>query len=87
MTFIEYVINRWNREPNDKELNKIVKIIVWNIWQMDGLTLTISLDNEEEQIKQLSLFEENKKENNCVIYDWQKKEKVFFNTIANGGTK
>lgn len=51
---------------------------------MDGLTHAISLDNVEENIKQLSFFEEIKKENHCVIYDWETKEKVFFKNITKG---
>lgn len=36
-TFIDNLQFKWNREPTVKELEKLAKIISWNIWQMDGL--------------------------------------------------
>ncbi len=38
ITFVDYMQNRWEREPNNSELKTITNIIVWNFWQMDGLT-------------------------------------------------
>lgn len=41
MTFVDYMQERWRREPTAKELNRIANVICWNIWQMDGLKGTI----------------------------------------------
>lgn len=37
-TFIEYSFDRWDSAPTETEIDKITDIIVWNIWQMNGLT-------------------------------------------------
>lgn len=84
MTFIEYTKDKWNREPNEEEIKTIIKIIIWNLWQMDGLTYTIPLDNIEENNKQLTLFNENKKEQLCIIYDWRTRKKIIFKEITKG---
>ena len=39
-TFIEYTEKRTGQKPSLKELKKIAIIIAWNIWQMNGLTMT-----------------------------------------------
>lgn len=57
MTFVDYLDNRWHREADVKELKRIANIIVWNFWQMDGLTGTVPLGEPEEEIYQYSLFE------------------------------
>ncbi|MCM1148570.1 MAG: Eco57I restriction-modification methylase domain-containing protein [Butyricicoccus sp.] len=41
MTFEEYLRESWGREPSSEERQKLVSIITWNIWQMDGLTGTV----------------------------------------------
>ena len=41
MTFIENYKYKWNIEPNSAAMMKIIDIISWNIWQMDGLKNTI----------------------------------------------
>ena len=43
ITFVEYMQDRWDRVPTDVELRKIVNVIVWNLWQMDGISGTIPL--------------------------------------------
>ena len=80
MTFEEYLRDRWQRKPTIEEYRKIVKVIVWNIWQMDGLTGTIPYGTIEEAYHQMDLMEllrmdtENKKENQqprCRMFDWR----------------
>lgn len=71
MTFIEYLQDRWHREPSSSELKTITNVIVWNIWQMDGFTNTIPFSQESDE--QLSLFifdDEEKEDKDCLIYDW-----------------
>lgn len=38
MTFAENLEARWKRKATKKELRQIANRIVWNFWQMDGLT-------------------------------------------------
>lgn len=37
--------DRWDRVPTDTELRKIANVIVWNLWQMDGMTGTVPFNN------------------------------------------
>lgn len=80
MTFEEYLQDRWQRKPTIEEYRKIVKVIVWNVWQMDGLTGTIPYGTAEEAYHQMNLMEllgmdiDNKEENKqprCRIFDWR----------------
>ena len=91
MTFVEYLENKWQRKPTNVELRKIVNIIAWNIWQMDGLTKTIpySVKQEDEQQGFLDMFfetevskEVEKKSPPCKIYDWKAKRSVPFDQIG-----
>ena len=82
MTFEEYLQERWQRKPSAEEYRKITKVIVWNIWQMDGLTGTIPYCKAEETYHQMDLMEllgidkESEKEDTqppCRIFDWRGK--------------
>ncbi|MCM1237104.1 MAG: restriction endonuclease subunit M [Ruminococcus flavefaciens] len=82
MTFEEYLQERWQRKPSVEEYRKITNVIVWNIWQMDGLTGTIPYGTAEEKYHQMDLMEllgadtEKKQENKqpyCRIFDWRGK--------------
>lgn len=81
MTFEEYFEERMKRKPDLREYGKIITIVAWNIWQMDGLTGTIPY-HEVREVEQVSLFDlfdfdvsDKQKENKqspCKIYDWRK---------------
>ncbi len=82
MTFEEYMQERWQRKPTIEEYRKVINIISWNIWQMDGLTGTIPYSTIEEKYHQMDLLEllgintENKEGNKqppCRIFDWRGK--------------
>lgn len=88
MTFIDYYKDRWQKNPDEKLLKSIVKIIVWNIWQMDGLQDTVPLGKPFEEYHQISLFgdEEENDDNDreavpCKIYNWRSKEKILFKDL------
>ncbi len=88
MTFVDYLDNRWNRKPTSKELNELVKIIVWNFWQMDGITGTIPFGKPVEEFHQMTFFDYQQGINDtepeqvdCVIYDWEKNEEVVYRKI------
>ena len=55
-TFEDYLKQRWKRTLTQKEKEKIVNIITWNIWQMDGLSYTIPFREAKPDFVQLSLF-------------------------------
>ncbi|MBQ3295517.1 MAG: restriction endonuclease subunit M [Erysipelotrichaceae bacterium] len=88
MTFKDYMLEKWHRVPTIEEFRKIVNIISWNIWQMDGLTGTIPYSAIQEDNEQLTfdLFadaEEVKEEKKpgCRIFDWHSNNSIEFSTL------
>lgn len=92
-TFIENYKYKFDEEPEEKEKKCIALIISWNIWQMDGITMTVPYCDRESLNHQIT-FEEvlNDKKNEtplgveCVIKDWKKegKNEVVFKSIIGG---
>lgn len=92
-TFVEYVKYKLGREPDIAEIRKIVNIICWNFWQMDGITGTIPFGKPEEDFTQLSLFDEmmcmgdpveNKETPVCKIFDWRSNESIKYTDLKKG---
>lgn len=87
MTFVDYLENKWHREPREKELKTIANIISWNLWQMDGLKGTVPINPQEENV-QLSLkgysddnSEQEKSEIKCRVFDWRRGNSILFEKI------
>ena len=87
LTFLEYYEERWARRPDDRLLEQTANIIVWNIWQMDGLKNTVPLGKPYEPYRQMTLFdmfeqddigEENEEAVPCRIYNWRSKTSMKF---------
>lgn len=89
MTFEEYCEEKWKQKPSIKEYQKIANIIVWNLWQMDGLTGTIPYYEAEEaqqiSISDLFMSPEDKEEQSedrirplCKIYNWRRDNSIIF---------
>lgn len=55
LTFFDYYRERWEKEPDKKLVKTIVRRIVWNIWQMDGLKDTVPLGKPYEEFHQMTL--------------------------------
>lgn len=76
-TFIEVLEDKWNRDPKDEELKETISIIVWNCWQMDGLTgqIPFSKNNGSQQMDWFSLMGDEPKKTDvhidAMIYDWE----------------
>ena len=90
-TFVEYMNDRWGHNPDDEELKKITNIIVWNLWQMDGITGTIPFGKPKEEYHQLSIFDfavgindTEPEEVNCKIFDWRSNESLTYNSMKKG---
>lgn len=81
----DYYEARFKREPKEKELLKIARIISWNLWQMDGLTFAIPYQEAVEPNMQLSSvdLEEKKQKVLCVIKDWRARKKNTFQDLLN----
>ena len=91
MTFVEYMNDRWGHDPDDEVIKKITNIIVWNLWQMDGITGTIPFGKPKEEYQQLSLFDyavgindTEPEEVNCKIFDWRSNESLTYNSMKRG---
>lgn len=75
-TFEEYLMDRWQCEPTAEEYKRMLDIISWNIWQMDGLTGTLPFGKLAKS-SQCDLFGTKPKEDEtppCVIRDWEDRE-------------
>lgn len=96
ITFVDYMQDRWNRVPIDAELKKIVNVIVWNFWQMDGISGMIPLGRPKEEYHQFSLFDfvvadesdnqdtEKNEEVYCRIYDWRSDKSLTYKSMKDG---
>lgn len=89
-TFEDYLKQRWKRTLTQKEKEKIINIITWNIWQMDGLKYTIPFREAQPDFVQLSLFcdfdEDITKgtQPKCRIFDWRARKSGTFIGIKEG---
>lgn len=43
MTFNDYYVERWGKDPDVKVLRQFANVIAWNLWQMDGFTDAVPL--------------------------------------------
>ncbi len=91
VTFVDYMENKWNRKPTDKELKKIVNIIVWNFWQMDGITGTVPFGKPADEYRQMSIFDyavginDTEQETmDCKIFDWRSNNSLTYNSMKRG---
>mgnify|MGYP001004667829 FL=1 len=97
MTFEEYLRARWRRKPTEREYRAIVRTIVWNLWQMDGIRGSIPYAEESEpmelmlfdlpeEIEELRLFPAHTGEMPPVrIYDWRRKSGLEYRRVNTGG--
>lgn len=92
-TFVEHYEFRFDKRPDANLLRKVVNIICWNFWQMDGLTGTIPFSTPKQQEEQISLFGffDDVMENVqlsimpiCQIMDWRKDCSVSYDEIRGG---
>ena len=93
-TFIENMEYKFSKEPNAEQLNAISKIISWNIWQMDGITMTAPFSERPRINTQINIYDyldgntfSDKEPIPCKIYDWRSKNSLEFQSMLGGGTK
>lgn len=91
-TFIENMEYKFSLKPTEKQLLIIAKIISWNIWQMDGITMNAPYSERPSINKQMTIFDFISKKEildkepiPCKIHDWRAKKSVEFKSIVNGG--
>lgn len=89
-TFIENLEYKFSKKPNDEQLIEIAKIISWNIWQMDGVTMTAPFSKRQKENTQMCLFdtddtfESDTEAIPCKIYDWRANKSVEFRSMMRG---
>ena len=88
VTFVDYMYEKFARKPSKQELLFLSRIIVWNLWQMDGITGTVPFFKSESKYPLLSFFETvqglndcEEEKSDCKIYDWDNKQEISFNSI------
>lgn len=89
-TFIENMAHKFSKKPSDEQLIEIAKIISWNIWQMDGITMTAPFSERPKNNTQISLFDFDDTVNSeveaipCKIYDWRANNSLEFRSMVRG---
>jgi len=101
LSYVDYYIARFEKEPGIDALRDIAEILSWNIWQMDGLKFVIPESCKDMDDGQLRLFDDEPKmrpcegctKNDpllhtgiyCVIMDWKGNKKVKFVSLLKNG--
>ena len=95
LTYAEHLQARWQRKPTKEELQPIANIISWNLWQMDGLRLSVPGGKPQPETEQLDLFsmfgtvEDQTPAVSCKVKNWRKGSHGTtqnFETIQEGST-
>lgn len=88
-SYADYMESNLKRQPTEKEILNIAKIISWNLWQMDALTMTIPYRTVNKEYKQLSFFDnehEVKRASYCRVKDWRSDKIIDFIQLTKGVT-
>lgn len=95
LTYAEHLQARWQCKPTKEELQPIANIISWNLWQMDGLHLSVPGGKPQPEAEQLDLFsmfgaaEPQPPTVSCKVKNWRKGSHGTaqnFKTIQEGST-
>ncbi len=93
ITFVDYMQDRWARNPTESELQKVANIIAWNIWQMDGITGKVPFGKPKEE-RTLNMFDftvgdndSEPEEMDCKIFDWTRRMSYTYRSIKEERSK
>lgn len=87
-SYADYMVAHLLRSPTEREMLTIARIISWNLWQMDALTMTIPYQIVDEQYEQMSFLENKntaKQVSYCKVKDWRSKKIVDFIYLTERG--
>ena len=96
-TFVENMEYKYSKKPTMEQLFEIAKIISWNIWQMDGITMTAPFSERPRVNRQMSFFDyandgecpdstiSETEPIPCKIFDWRSNNSLEFKSMINGG--
>nr|WP_321303066.1 restriction endonuclease subunit M [uncultured Trichococcus sp.] len=92
ITFINYYEDKFGQKPTLMQTKKIATIISWNIWQMDGISMTAPFSEAPPIYQQISIFDflgeteaQAKEAVQCRIFDWRANASIEFKAMRNGG--
>lgn len=87
-TFIENMEYKFGYRPHEKQLQAIARIISWNIWQMDGITMGVPYSEKDKENIQITIFDmmnstkvSEKEQIPCKIYDWRVNNSLEFKSM------
>lgn len=86
-SYADYMENKLKRKPRESELIKIARIISWNVWQMDALTMKVPFATYKESYNQISFFNDKIEEQPrvyCKIKDWRSKQIIGYTHLLKG---
>ena len=97
-TCIDNMEYKFGHAPELKQLQKVANIIAWNLWQMDGLTLTIPFGAVKKERQQMNIFDFIEMEEEyetfeeeleiiapyCMIKDWRANESLSYHSLVKG---
>ena len=92
LTYAEHLQACWQRKPTKEKLQPIATIISWNLWQMDGLHLSVPGGKPKPEAEQLDLFsmfgmmEEQTPAVSCKVKNWRSNKTQNFETLQEGST-
>lgn len=92
-TFKDYYRHKFGQKPSLLQTKKMATIISWNIWQMDGISMTVPFSEVPSINQQLDFLDElfGEKQTflmeavHCRIFDWRAKHSLEFKSMKNGG--
>lgn len=92
LTFEDFISEKLKRRPTREEYLRLIKIITWNLWQMDGLTGTIPYcDLEASQLDMFDLNDDSKPSKAvypaCKIFDWRANKSITFEKLKENHSK
>ena len=94
MTFEDYLWERWKRKPTIAEYKKLIAVITWNLWQMDGLTGAVPCGSAEDEQCQISFFDllggttgstVKTLRPRCLVHNWKSGDSVEFLALPTRG--
>ena len=96
-TVEEHLFHRWRQKAEPDWLEKLCNVIVWNLWQMDGIKGCVPVPPRPTE-EQLSLFPPLQEQTNlfgemehndipCRLFDWRAGRSLSYQTLREKGTK
>ena len=94
-TYWDNMVYKFGKDPSLMQQKKIANIVSWNIWQMDGITMTVPYSEVKSEFNQITLFDlygwgnQEQEDNNeaipCKIFDWRSNESIEFRSMMKEG--